>query len=279
MAGCRTGDSGRACPRPPCPTAAAWTPRAPSGSPRRPPTRSFACTRAAGSPSASTWGAGPMPACSGLRTGRPCSSWSPMSPTRSSPAPTARPASSPSRLRLRARACPERALQPVVSSGCTIKGQSTEETPPMPSATKPVTDELIEMRGLRFHYRDWPSKRADAPDLLLLHGFTGHARSWDAFAEAMSDRYRVFALDQRGHGETGWAGADSYGNPEMVDDLAAFVAALGLQRFSLLGLSMGGMVAINYAGRRPEQLAALVIVDIGPHIETAGASRIQTGVR
>src|SRR5665213_4159437 len=65
----------------------------------------------------------------------------------------------------------------------------------------------------------------------------------------------------------------------MVDDLAAFVAALGLQRFSLLGLSMGGMVAINYAGRRPEQLAALVIVDIGPHIEAAGASRIQTGVR
>ena len=54
----------------------------------------------------------------------------------------------------------------------------------------PVADEMIEMRGLRFHYRDWPSTRADAPDLVLLHGFTGHARSWDAFAEAMTDRYR-----------------------------------------------------------------------------------------
>jgi len=74
-----------------------------------------------------------------------------------------------------------------------------------------VVDELIEMRGLRFHFRDWPSKRLNAPSLVLLHGFTGHARSWDTFAEAMTDRYRVLALDQRGHGETGWAAADRYG--------------------------------------------------------------------
>jgi esterase len=65
----------------------------------------------------------------------------------------------------------------------------------------------------------------------------------------------------------------------MVDDAAAFVAAMGLKRFSLLGLSMGGMVAINYAGRRPEGLAELVIVDIGPEIVAAGSTRIQAGVR
>src|ERR1700761_8169234 len=142
-----------------------------------------------------------------------------------------------------------------------------------------VMDELIELRGLRFHYRDWASKRADAPDLVLLHGFTGHARSWDAFAEAMTDRYRVLALDQRGHGETGWAAADQYGTGEMADDLTAFVGALGLDRFTLLGLSMGGMVTIEYAGRRPKELAACVIVDIGPEIVTSGLQRIQTGVR
>jgi len=142
-----------------------------------------------------------------------------------------------------------------------------------------VVDELIEMRGLRFHYRDWPARRAGAKDLVLLHGFTGHARSWDAFAEAMTDRYRVLALDQRGHGETGWAAADRYGTDEMAEDLIAFVGTLGLNDFTLLGLSMGGMVAMNYAGRRPKELGALVIVDIGPEIVAAGASRIQTGVR
>src|SRR5258707_11186782 len=123
-----------------------------------------------------------------------------------------------------------------------------------------VVDELIEMRGLRFHYRDWASRRSGAPDLVLLHGYTGHARSWDAFAQGMTDRYRVLALDQRGHGESGWAPADRYGVDDMADDLTAFVASLGLKGFSLLGLSMGGRGAMDYSGRRPADLAALVIV-------------------
>jgi pimeloyl-ACP methyl ester carboxylesterase len=138
-----------------------------------------------------------------------------------------------------------------------------------------VTDELIEMRGLRFHYRDWPSRHAGAPPLVLLHGYTGHARSWDAFAESMTDHYRVLALDQRGHGESAWAGTGGYGVDQMADDLAAFVGALGLTGFSLLGLSMGGMVAMEYAGRRPKELAALVIVDIGPELAATGTGRIR----
>lgn len=140
-------------------------------------------------------------------------------------------------------------------------------------------DELIEMRGLRFHYRDWPARRADAPDLVLLHGFTGHARSWDPFAAAMTDRYRVLALDQRGHGETGWAGADQYGVDAMADDLEAFVRALGLRSCALLGLSMGGLVAMDHAARRASPLAACVIVDIGPEMDRSGSSRIQASVR
>ena len=148
-----------------------------------------------------------------------------------------------------------------------------------PMTRTAVADELIELRGLRFHYRDWAARKPNAPDLVLLHGFTGHARSWDAFAEAMTDRYRVLALDQRGHGETAWAPDGAYGTDEMVEDLKAFVRAMGLSRFTLIGLSMGGAVAMHYAGARPAELAALVIVDIGPAIETAGAQRIQTGVR
>ncbi len=149
----------------------------------------------------------------------------------------------------------------------------------MAAQQSPVIDELIEMRGLRFHYRDWAAKRAGAPALVLLHGYTSHARSWDAFAEAMTDRYRVLALDQRGHGETGWAPADKYGTPEMADDFTAFVKALKLEGFDLCGLSMGGMVAIEYAGRRPKELRRVSIVDIGPDIVRSGMERIQTGVR
>ena len=141
-----------------------------------------------------------------------------------------------------------------------------------------VIDELIELRGLRFHYRDWTSQQGNAPDLVLLHGYTGHCRSWDAFANVMSKQYRVLALDQRGHGETEWAPADQYGTMEMVADLDAFVSALRLERFVLLGLSMGGMVAIAYAGARPVQLARLVIVDIAPEIAAEGIQNIQQSV-
>ena len=141
-----------------------------------------------------------------------------------------------------------------------------------------VTDELIELRGLRFHYRDWPSTRTGAPTLLLLHGYTGHARSWDTFARAMTDRYHVIALDQRGHGETAWAPRDAYGTPEMVADVHAFVAALGLTGFTLLGLSMGGLVSIGYAGTRPAGLDRLVIVDIAPEIALSGLKKIRDGV-
>jgi len=142
----------------------------------------------------------------------------------------------------------------------------------MSNFASPVADELIELRGLRLHYRDWPSRKPGAPALVLLHGYTGHARTWDSFAEAMTDRYRVIALDQRGHGESGWA--DRYGVDDMVDDLAAFVAALLLDHFTLLGLSMGGMVTMAYAGRRPVELAACVIVDIGPELDPVGVARI-----
>ena len=141
-----------------------------------------------------------------------------------------------------------------------------------------VIDELIELRGLRFHYRDWTSQQVNAPDLVLLHGYTGHCRSWDAFAKVMTKQYRVLALDQRGHGETEWAPADQYGTMEMVADLDAFVSALRLERFVLLGLSMGGMVAIAYAGTRPAQLERLVIVDIAPEIAAEGIRNIQQSV-
>lgn len=140
--------------------------------------------------------------------------------------------------------------------------------------TAPVRDDYLLLDGLRLHYRDWGD--ASAPPLILLHGFTGHARSWDSLASTLVPRYRVLALDQRGHGESGWT--DDYSTPAMVGDIRAFIAALGLTSYALLGLSMGGRNAIHFAGERPPGLERLVIVDIGPEIMASGAARIQEGV-
>lgn len=117
------------------------------------------------------------------------------------------------------------------------------------SLPQPI-DQSAMLGGLRFHYREWPNPGAQA--LVLLHGFTGHARTWDSLAAAMQARYHVYALDQRGHGDSSWA--EDYGVDAMVSDVDRFVRALGLKRFALLGLSMGGRTAYHYAGTHPEEV-------------------------
>ena len=138
-----------------------------------------------------------------------------------------------------------------------------------------VQDKTVILNGLRFHYLDWGN--AGAPPLVLLHGFTSHAHSWDTFAEAMRDEHHVLALDQRGHGESEWA--TDYHPLRRVEDLAAFVDALDLDRFDLLGLSMGGRCAYQYAARNPLRVDRLVIVDIAPETAPGGAQRIANGLR
>jgi esterase len=138
-----------------------------------------------------------------------------------------------------------------------------------------VLDRTISLNGLRFHYLDWGN--TDAPALVCLHGFTSHAHSWDTFAAAIRDKYHVLALDQRGHGETEWT--TDYHAQRRVEDLAAFVSELGLNKVVLVGLSMGGRCVYQYTAQHPEQVERLVIVDIAPESAAAGSQRISDGLR
>ena len=114
-----------------------------------------------------------------------------------------------------------------------------------------------QVNGLRLHYVDWGE--AGNPPMVLLHGFSAQARYWDGFAVHMRDAYHVYALDQRGHGDSEWA--ESYGPETMPADLAAFVDLLGLDRFTLVGHSMGGGVAFRYADDHPQRIERLIIED------------------
>ena len=137
-----------------------------------------------------------------------------------------------------------------------------------------TNDHYLALNGLRFHYLEWGA--ANARPLVLLHGYTSHAHSWDKFADAMSDAFHVLALDQRGHGESEWT--DDYTAERMVGDVYAFAQALGLPRFALVGLSMGGRNAYLYAAEHPDTVERLVIVDIGPQVSATGSARIRAGV-
>lgn len=114
-----------------------------------------------------------------------------------------------------------------------------------------------QVNGLRLNYVDWGE--AGRPPIVLLHGFSAQARYWDGFAVHMRDAYHVYALDQRGHGDSDWAG--EYPPEAMPADLAAFVDQLGLERFTLVGHSMGGGVAFRYAADHPDRVERLIIED------------------
>jgi pimeloyl-ACP methyl ester carboxylesterase len=141
----------------------------------------------------------------------------------------------------------------------------------------PFIERTAKVNGITLHYLDWGLDRgpADAPPVVLLHGITGHARVWDHLAERLAPRHRVVALDQRGHGDSDPAPDDDYRVGTMADDVAAFVGSLRLDRFALLGHSMGGRIAIKYAADHAARLERLVIVDIGPDINLAGLQRVR----
>ena len=135
-----------------------------------------------------------------------------------------------------------------------------------------AADRTISLHGSTFHYTEHGPP--EAPPIVMLHGVTGHARTWDEEAGALSDRYRVLALDQRGHGDSDAAPDRDYTVASMAGDLGAFVDALALSSFSVVALSMGGRVAIQYAGTRPGRVSRLVVVDIGPDIAPSGRTRV-----
>lgn len=118
----------------------------------------------------------------------------------------------------------------------------------------------IAARGIEFHYLEWGD--ASQPPMVLLHGLTGHAHIWDHMAPALAKRYHLFALDQRGHGDT--SHAETYTTQEFVDDLEAVRLHWGLDSFVLMGLSMGGHNAMAYAAQHPDRIERLIIIDIPP---------------
>lgn len=123
----------------------------------------------------------------------------------------------------------------------------------------PARDAFVTLRGLRFHYREYGQ---GDPPVVLLHGVASNARIWLTAGPLLAEQYRVFALDQRGHGESDKPD-DGYDFATVAGDLAAFIDALGLERPVVAGHSWGGNVALEYAARHPAALSGLVLVDGG----------------
>ena len=127
--------------------------------------------------------------------------------------------------------------------------------------TVKAQEKHVTVNGVKLRYLDWGT--AGKTPLVCLHCHTGQAHIWDEFAEAMSPHYHVRAVDQRGHGGSQWAGT-GYARDRFVEDLAAFVDELGLSKFVLAGLSMGGWHSLLYTPDHQDRVERIIIVDIGP---------------
>jgi pimeloyl-ACP methyl ester carboxylesterase len=108
----------------------------------------------------------------------------------------------------------------------------------------------------------------DGPPLIALHGATGSGRDHLAPQLAvLASRFRVFLPDARGHGTTRWDVTRGLATTDLASDVVSFADALGLDRFHLLGYSMGGMTALHVAVDHGARLTSLAVVSIAPERE------------
>ncbi|HEY0919610.1 3-oxoadipate enol-lactonase [Devosia sp.] len=125
---------------------------------------------------------------------------------------------------------------------------------------------FLHSNDVTLYYRE--AGRGNAPPVVLANSLGTDCRIWDAVIAPLAERYRIISYDKRGHGLSD-APAAPYTMAEHVADLAGLADGLGLDRFALAGVSVGGMIAQGLAAASPERLAALVLCDTAARIGPA----------
>lgn len=130
----------------------------------------------------------------------------------------------------------------------------------------------IEINGLRIAYTLWDGDPERT--VILVHGLGSNRKTWNPIVDRLSPELRVLAPDLRGHGDSDWT-REGYRLGQFVDDLRAFATELAGPRFDLVGHSLGGRIAISYAGQHRTALRRLVISDQGPEVPRDGAIKVR----
>jgi esterase len=116
---------------------------------------------------------------------------------------------------------------------------------------------------MQLHYLTFGSQTsAYAYPLVLLHGLFGSGDNWGTIAKHFLQHYQVISVDLRNHGRSPHSDSQSY--TDMADDLLALCNTLGVDRINLLGHSMGGKVAMQFATDHPDKIEKLMVVDMAP---------------
>jgi pimeloyl-ACP methyl ester carboxylesterase len=117
---------------------------------------------------------------------------------------------------------------------------------------------FTEVQGVRMHYLEWGDP--GAPDVLLVHGWSGLSQAWSAVAESLQDRHHVIAPDHRGHGESDKP-VTGYRLRDFVEDIHQLIQNLGLKRPAYVGHSWGGNIGTIMAADYPEDISRAFLED------------------
>jgi len=125
------------------------------------------------------------------------------------------------------------------------------------------TSRVYFSQRLRLHYVDWGNP--GAPPLILLHGGRDHCRNWDWVASRLRHEWHVIAPDLRGHGDSQWSTDGYYNMPGYIYDLAQLIHQQQLAPATIVAHSLGGNIALRYAGVFPQNVSKLVAIEgLGP---------------
>jgi pimeloyl-ACP methyl ester carboxylesterase len=133
--------------------------------------------------------------------------------------------------------------------------------------------------GVRLHTRIYdppPGVGEGLPPVLCLNGLTRNARDFEKLAPHMARKRRVYAVEFRGRGESGFAKDPmTYVPLTYAQDVVGLLEEQGITRFATVGTSLGGLVTMLLAAMLPGRLAGAVLNDVGPEINPAGLERIK----
>ncbi len=126
---------------------------------------------------------------------------------------------------------------------------------------------------MELHYRSYGS----GPPLIILHGLFGSLNNWHSHAMLLGEQFRVFTIDQRNHGASPHSPVMSY--EAMANDILEFINRHHIAPVHLLGHSMGGKTAMQFALSHPQEMRKLVVVDIRPQGDPPHHHRILDALR
>jgi pimeloyl-ACP methyl ester carboxylesterase len=130
--------------------------------------------------------------------------------------------------------------------------------------------------GLRLFSRVYPGPTAAAPAVLCLHGLMRTGRDFEDLAAHLAPRCRVIVPDVRGRGLSARdPNFNNYQIPVYLGDVLQLLTGLGVQKVTIIGTSMGGLMAMVLGATQPQLLAGIVLNDIAPEVDKAGLERIR----